>query len=520
MIQQTMNDPLREYVHTGSSEAFRLMVEAYGDAVYSQCRRQLRDSAAAEEVTQLVFITLAQRAGKVTASAALSGWLFNTTRYCCNNYQRGVSRRRLAEQKAARMRTQANTDSGVDQVFQSEVEPILDDAIARLGARDRDAVLLRFFEGRSVREVGMALGVSEDAAKQRISRAVEKLRAFFVSRGVTADSGAVLSVLSEAVRPAQPGVVMTAAKVAMARLAAGAAGTGGTFAKSSRLTGTWAKVAAGLVMTGAVAAVIISEGHGASAQTPVTPQVAPVVAAAAPVVTAPAKAVALQDTPLHTLQTICQGIETDNKSMIDACLCDDGNDPALAGLGKVFVDGAGSLYRIQKDCNEILNAPLQISDLSFSDVATTIGGIRGMLAVPDQLQVKIDGDIAQIRISLPPQVFAGVGPDRNIAMGRWSGAMIVMQRVGGDWKLNTDRTFNFLIGISRLEGNRTDNVEVERQVQQGISDSMESVAGQIEAGSITTPSAAGNAVRTRVLRAFREAGVNGSTITVLPVIGG
>ena len=87
MINDTMNDPLGEYVRTGSAEAFRCVVEAHVDAVHSQCLRQLRDPAAAEDVTQLVFISLAQKASRISPDVVLDGWLFTATRYCCATHQ-------------------------------------------------------------------------------------------------------------------------------------------------------------------------------------------------------------------------------------------------------------------------------------------------------------------------------------------------------------------------------------------------------------------------------------------------
>jgi RNA polymerase sigma factor (sigma-70 family) len=510
MIQNTMNDSLRDFIQTGSGDAFERIVRAHGDAVYSQCRRQLGDPAEAEEVTQQVFITLAEKARRIPANAILSGWLFNTARYCCANHRRGMARRREAERKAAVMRSRIEQDSAAAYTVGFELEPLLDDAIARLGRTDRDAVLLRFFEGRSTREVGTALGVSEDAAKQRISRAVEKLRSYFNRRGVSAESAMVVSALGHAVKPAGPNVATTVVKAAVARSAAA------SLTKSSGWPASWTKLAGAAVAAGAIAAIVAMQIRGASAQTPL-PQEPP-----APVVAPKTVAAAQlpQDSPVKALEKLCRGIEADDKAMIDQCLCDDGQDPAAAALGRGMVEGLGPAGRLEKDWMDKFNVTMEVPDLSFDDASTRVGMIRGMLAIGDQLQIKIDGDIAQVRIPLPPQAFSGVGIDRNYALGKWSGGMLVLRRVNGNWKLNTDRTFNFVITIYRLEGNNTDNVEVERQVQQGVNDALESVAVQIEAGDIKTAPQAAAAVRSRVLKGFKQAGVNGASIMVLPVIGG
>lgn len=80
-----MNDLLHQYVQSGSPEVFRRIVEMHVDAVYSQCLRQLRDPALAEETTQMVFISLSSKARSIPKSAVLGGWLFRATRFCCLN---------------------------------------------------------------------------------------------------------------------------------------------------------------------------------------------------------------------------------------------------------------------------------------------------------------------------------------------------------------------------------------------------------------------------------------------------
>src|SRR4051812_15339515 len=101
---RAVNDPFPEYVHTRSPEAFKQIVDEHVDAVFSQCVRQLRDRALAEDVTQTVFVILAQKAAGLSAGVVLGGWLFNTTRNCCAAALRAEARRRRREQKAARMR--------------------------------------------------------------------------------------------------------------------------------------------------------------------------------------------------------------------------------------------------------------------------------------------------------------------------------------------------------------------------------------------------------------------------------
>jgi hypothetical protein len=82
--------------------------------------------------------------------------------------------------------------------------------VAGLNEKDRDAIVLRFYEGRSLREVGAVLGASEDAAEKRVSRAIERLREFFAQRGVTVGaSGLVVVISANAVQGAPVGLADT-----------------------------------------------------------------------------------------------------------------------------------------------------------------------------------------------------------------------------------------------------------------------------------------------------------------------
>jgi len=85
-----------------------------------------------------------------------------------------------------------------------DIAPFLDEAMAQLNETDRHALLLRFFEQRDLRQVGVALGSNEEAAKKRVTRAVEKLRALFVRRGVTLSAaGLAASLTTNAVQAAR-----------------------------------------------------------------------------------------------------------------------------------------------------------------------------------------------------------------------------------------------------------------------------------------------------------------------------
>jgi DNA-directed RNA polymerase specialized sigma24 family protein len=77
-----------------------------------------------------------------------------------------------------------------------QIAPLLDTAMEKLGQKDHDALVLRFFENRNFKEVGAALGASEDAAKMRVSRALEKLRRFFTKHGVSSTTAILAGAIS------------------------------------------------------------------------------------------------------------------------------------------------------------------------------------------------------------------------------------------------------------------------------------------------------------------------------------
>jgi RNA polymerase sigma factor (sigma-70 family) len=206
---------LREYVEHASEEAFAMLVTRHIDKVYSVALRRTRNPHLAEEITQTVFEILAQKAQRLRKGVVLSGWLYQTARLTAVTLIRSEIRRTHREQEA-HMRTLSNdTESSV----WPQIEPLLDTAMAGLNEIDRHAVVLRFFDGKSLKEVGVALGGSEDAAKMRVNRAVEKLRLFFTRRGIVLPADALTAAISaNAVQPAPVGL---AAAISIAAAFAG-----------------------------------------------------------------------------------------------------------------------------------------------------------------------------------------------------------------------------------------------------------------------------------------------------------
>lgn len=183
---------LQEYVSQNSESAFETLVSRHVNLVYSVAFRHLGNAHHAEEVTQAVFVILAKKSRGLRQGTILSGWLYQTARLTARNFLRGEIRRQQREQEAYMQSLTNETESDA----WPQIAPFLDNAMAHLGEKDRNAIALRFFEGKNLREVGANLGVTEDAAKMRVGRAVEKLRGFFSKRGIALSAAIVGSAIA------------------------------------------------------------------------------------------------------------------------------------------------------------------------------------------------------------------------------------------------------------------------------------------------------------------------------------
>jgi RNA polymerase sigma factor (sigma-70 family) len=207
---------LREYVERGSDDAFRELVERHARLVYGTTRRVLDNETLAEEATQATFILLARKAAGLRPGTIVAGWLFRTARFVALESRRQEQRRRQHQDNFMEL-------NGPPELVWEKIAPLVDEAMSSLGAGERDAVVLRFFEDRSFAEVAGALGTTEAAAKMRVGRALEKLRHSFLRQGM-AVSAVVLSAAFTAHGAGSLPVGLTVA-VSSAALASGTAGS-------------------------------------------------------------------------------------------------------------------------------------------------------------------------------------------------------------------------------------------------------------------------------------------------------
>jgi RNA polymerase sigma factor (sigma-70 family) len=261
MHDATDMDLLRQYAGGNSDTAFAALVSRHVNLVYSAALRKTGNPHAAEEITQAVFIILAQKAGRIPGQTILPGWLYQAARLTASSFLRGEIRRVRREQEAY-MQTEPHTVAP-DETWE-QLAPLLDDAMGQLGDKDRAAVVMRFFGGKSFAEVATAAGVSENAAKKRVGHALEKLHRYFSRRGVSSTTAIIARAISANSVQAAPATLAKA--VTAIAVTKGIAAGGSTLAlvKGTMKMMTWMKIklamglGAAALLVGSTATVALS----------------------------------------------------------------------------------------------------------------------------------------------------------------------------------------------------------------------------------------------------------------------
>jgi RNA polymerase sigma factor (sigma-70 family) len=525
-----MNDLqlIQEYAISRSDEAFKALIDQYVGLVYSACFRQLKDRHLAEDATQAVFLLLSQKAGTLRPSY-LTGWLLTTCRYACRNIRASEQRRACRERLSAiNPTTQAETRQ--DDLL--DLLDLLDEALAHLKAADREALVLRYLREQPLSNVAQRLGVSEEAARKRIGRGVEKLRKYFGRRGIVTSSTALGAILTEQVSGA---ALTTAARHSITQgiiqvCEAGAHGTTASVAiakgTQTMMTLTKLKTAAAVA---AIAAAVGTTGWMislAAADTPAAPENAAAVnvaapAAQVPVVSTPMPApkvlpsVVLDlSTPENAARSFFDAVREGDRAKAYQCLTADPDRPPN------LMDGILAWNIAQ---NHLVRVVVQAFGGNGEGVKhlITIDTIAWAIVPNPKLapQSVIHGETATMTTSIPSWVIAMAPANYQTHIRDWSGKTLYFQKQAGQWKFDIDRSMR--VECMFMDNNHHPfNSEAKTAIFLEGARVTEQVASAVVNGQITSSDGATDAIDTARSRMMQDFGISSGEFNILPAEGG
>jgi RNA polymerase sigma factor (sigma-70 family) len=321
----------------GSESAFTELVRQHIDLVYSAALRQVNgDAGAAQDITQAVFTDLARKASRLAAHSSLSGWLYTSARFQAAKSRRAEQRRHVREQESHAMNQLLQTSDTGDAWH--DMRPVLDDVMHELNDADREAVLLRYFEHKPLAEIGARLGLSENAARMRVDRALEKLRTKLSKRGAASTAAALALALTERAVSAAPATLV--AEVSRSALVTMAVGGGIASGLSKFLAPTALKWLAG---AGALASLSLAIWihHVQRAEAPASIASQTPATNAAPPTTLPAAALPISAEP---------SLDTTNKLTLHIVTADSGKPIPSVDLAYLLWEGGAAHH------NQLLHA--------------------------------------------------------------------------------------------------------------------------------------------------------------------
>jgi RNA polymerase sigma factor (sigma-70 family) len=426
-----MNDLelLRQYQTNRSEEAFRALINQYMGMVYASCRRQLGDRHMAEDATQAVFVLLSAKARSIRHSQ-VAGWLLITARYTCAKIKKMEMRRRRRETAVAMDKPPAPDSAN------EELLALLDDGLSRLRDSDRQAIALRYLQGRSIREAAEVLGISEQAARKRVDRSVGKLRDFFVRKGISVTAGALPVILGRQTHAAELSSDAQASMVhgILSACHGGAAASPAVVALARganmmmRLHSIQSVAAAALIAMAVLAGSwwsarqVLADG---AATAPAGNAVAsPVADAAAPAPeTDNAKYLACR----HVLEAIIDSHDSDDAAAFKSQLFISEEYPEQARIIPILINVDMAVYRVQKAA--ITQFGAHAVDLRYY-YPTSVMTFEDVLSRIERKDAIFSDDTGSLTPAEPFFPRAGI----------WPHSPIYFRKVDGVWKLDVNRT--------------------------------------------------------------------------------